>query len=68
MTRGIAADDTAQIDAAVASLVREFRGVPHDTVVSMLTDAYQLVIDNAGAPLVERAVDLTRIRLELKLA
>lgn len=54
------------IDAALARLNHEFPDVPHDAITSLFGDSYQLVVDVSGEPLVDKAEELTRLRLEVR--
>ena len=54
------------IDAAIALLRAQFPDVPCDVVTSVFTDSFIVVVDAAGEPLVDKAEELARIRLELR--
>jgi hypothetical protein len=54
------------IDAALRHLLGQFPDVPPDVITSMFGDSYQVVVDTTGAPLVDKAEELTRLRLEVR--
>lgn len=54
------------IDAALARLEEQFPDVPRDTIRSLFGDSYQTVVDVTGEPLVDKAEDLARLRLEIR--
>lgn len=54
------------IDAALARLITQFPDVPHDVITSLFGDSYQVVVEATGAPLVDKAEELTRLRLEVR--
>lgn len=47
-------------------LCRQFPGIPRDVVASVLGDSFQAVVDAVNAPMVDKAEELTRIRLEVR--
>ena len=54
------------IDAALARLDLQFPDVPHDAITSLFGDSYQIVVGVTGEPLVNKAEELTRLRLEMR--
>ena len=54
------------IEIALARLNRQFPDVPHDAVTSVFGDSYRLVVEVSGEPLVDKAEELTRLRLEMR--
>jgi len=59
-------DDAQAVAQAVARLAEDFPQVPHDTVVSVFTDSYRVVVEATGVPLVDKAAELALIRLEVR--
>jgi hypothetical protein len=59
-------EEDGELAPAVARLVAEFPDVPPDVVVSLLSDSYRSVIGWTERPLVDKAEDLTRLRLEVR--
>jgi hypothetical protein len=57
---------THELDSAAARLCAEFSDVPSAAVTSLLGDSYQLVVQTSGLPLVDKAEELTRLRLEVR--
>ena len=55
-----------ELDSAILRLVDEFPGVPADAVVSIVGDSYRVVVEATGEPLVEKAEELARLRLEVR--
>lgn len=55
-----------ELDGAIARLREEFPDVPGDAVTSVMGDSYQLVVTVSGQPLIDRAEDLARLRLEVR--
>lgn len=55
-----------ELDGALSRLRAEFPDVPGDAVASIMGDSYQLVVTVSGQPLVDRAEDLARLRLEVR--
>ena len=58
--------DAHEMDGALTRLREQFPDVPADAVTSILGDSYQLVVSVSGQPLVGRAEDLARLRLEVR--
>ena len=56
----------AELLLALDRLCRQFPGLPRDVIVSVLGDSFQVVVDAADAPLVDKAEELARIRLEVR--
>lgn len=54
------------IDAALARLDQQFPDVPHHAITSVFGDSYQVVVDVSGEPLVDKAEELARLRLEMR--
>jgi hypothetical protein len=54
------------IDAALERLNGQFPDVPHDAIRSVFGDSYRVVVDVAGEPLVDKAEELTCLRLEMR--
>lgn len=54
------------VEAALARLADEFPDVPHDVITSLFGDSYQVVVEATGAPLVGKAEELARLRLEVR--
>jgi hypothetical protein len=54
------------LDGASRRLIRQFPDVPHDAVVSILGDAFRLVVEASGLPLTSKAEELARLRLEVR--
>lgn len=54
------------VEAAIALLDHQFPDVPRDVITSMFADSYQVVVDATGEPLVGKAEELTRLRLEMR--
>ncbi len=61
-------EDAIQVDEAVKRLAHDYPTVPWDAVVSLFSDSYRTVIEASGAPLVDRAEDLARMRLDIRLS
>ena len=61
-------EDRARVDEAVGRLARDYPMVPWDAVVSLFSDSYRTVVEASGQPLVDRAEDLTRMRLDIRVA
>jgi hypothetical protein len=59
----MAADELA---GAVRRLCRQFPGVPHDAVTSILGDSYRVVVEASGRPQILAAERLARLRLEVR--
>ena len=55
-----------ELDDAATRLHHEFPDVPTDAIASILGDSYQLVVTVSGQPLVDRAEELARLRLEVR--
>ena len=55
-----------ELDIAVARLSADFSDVPVAAITSLLGDSYQVVVQASGLPLVEKAEELTRLRLEVR--
>lgn len=53
-------------DDVVERLADQFPDVPADVVVAIFGDAFQLVVERAGLPLVDKAEELARLRLEVR--
>lgn len=53
------------IDAALARLNQQFPDVPHDVITSLFGDSYQVVVGVTREPRVDKAEELTRLRLEM---
>ena len=60
--------EAMELDAAVMRLSHDYPQVPHDAVVSMLGDCYAVVVEASGQPLVGKAEQLARMRLDIRLA
>jgi len=58
--------DAYELHGALTRLREQFPDVPADAVTSTLGDSYQLVVTVSGQPLVGRAEDLARLRLEVR--
>lgn len=59
-------EQSGELAPAVARLVSEFPDVPRDAIGSLLADSYRSVVGWTGRPLVDKAEDLTRLRLEVR--
>lgn len=57
---------TKELEPSLARLCRNFPGVPHDVIASVLGDSYRVVVEASGEPLVDKAEVLTRLRLEVR--
>jgi hypothetical protein len=55
-----------ELAGPVMRLCRQFPGVPHDAITSILGDSYRLVVEATGAPEVSAAERLARLRLEVR--
>lgn len=55
-----------ELDAALARLTRQFPDVPGEAVTALLGDSYQQVVEISGRPLVDKAEQLARLRLEVR--
>lgn len=55
-----------ELDGPVRRLCRQFPGVPHDAIASILGDSYRLVVEATGTPEVTAAERLARLRLEVR--
>lgn len=55
-----------EVEAVLARLCRQFPWVPRDVIASMLGDSYRIVVEASGRPLICRAEELTRLRLEVR--
>jgi hypothetical protein len=55
-----------ELDGTVRRLCRQFPGVPHDAVTSILGDSYRVVVEATGRPEVGAAERLARLRLEVR--
>jgi hypothetical protein len=55
-----------ELDEAMARLCGEFPDIPRDAVRSVLGDSYQSVVDAVGEPMIDKAEELTRLRLEVR--
>jgi hypothetical protein len=55
-----------ELDAPIRRLCREFPGVPHDAVASIVGDSYRVVVEASGRPEVAAAERLARLRLEVR--
>jgi len=55
-----------ELDLPIRRLCRQFPGVPHDAIASILGDSYRLVVEATGAPEVMAAERLARLRLEVR--
>jgi hypothetical protein len=60
------ADVRQAIDAALARLDEQFPDVPRTAITSLFGDSYRTVVDVSGEPLVDKAEELTRLRLEMR--
>lgn len=56
----------SELRDVVDRLCREFPGVPRDAIASVLGDSYQVVVEAAGSPEVDKAEELARLRLEIR--
>lgn len=54
------------LEAAIDLLTAQFPDVPHSVITSMLGDSYRTVVEVTGQPLVAKAEELTRLRLEIR--
>jgi hypothetical protein len=54
------------IDSALVRLSEQFPDVPRDAITSLFGDSYRVVVDVTGEPLVDKAEQLTRLRLEMR--
>jgi hypothetical protein len=54
------------IDRALTRLNAQFPDLPQDAIRSVFGDSYRLVVDVSGQPLVDKAEELTRLRLEMR--
>lgn len=61
-----AASEQDRMTVSLARLGRQFPWVPRDTIASILGESYRLVVEASGRPLVDRAEELARIRLEIR--
>lgn len=59
-------DTEHELDRALARLCRQFPDVPRSAVASLLGDSYHTVVTASGEPRVDRAEELTRLRLEVR--
>ena len=59
-------EQSGELAPAIMRLIAEFPDVPPDAVVSMLSDSYRSVVGWTERPLVDKAEDLTRLRLEAR--
>jgi hypothetical protein len=57
---------TGELAPAIGRLREEFPDVPADAIVSLLADSYRVIVGRSERPLVGKAEDLTRLRLEVR--
>lgn len=55
-----------ELEAAIVHLVTQFPGVPRDAIVSIVGDSYRVIVEAVGSPLVDKAEELARLRLEVR--
>lgn len=55
-----------ELDNALAQLADQFPDVPLDAIASMLGESYRVVVEASGRPLVDKAEQLARLRLEVR--
>jgi hypothetical protein len=55
-----------ELDAPIRRLCRQFPGVPHDAITSIVGDSYRVVVEASGCPEVAAAERLARLRLEVR--
>lgn len=60
-------EHSGELGPSVERLRREFPDAPRDVVTSMLADSYRTVVGVTDKPLVSKAEDLTRLRLEARM-
>ena len=53
-------------DDVIERLVRQFPDVPGDVVASIFGDVFQVVVECTGLPLVGKAEEFARLRLEVR--
>ena len=57
---------TDELAVPIQRLCRQFPGVPHDAIASILGDSYRVVVEASGCPEVAAAERLARLRLEVR--
>lgn len=55
-----------ELDSAIVHLTAQFPDVPHDAIVSIVGDSYRVIVEAVGCPLVDKAEELARLRLEVR--